>query len=389
MKRRRYLKLIGGGVVLAAAGVGGFLSTRTPRDAIAPWQLAGQYTDPRKKALSYAILAPNPHNLQPWRVDLGVEDDIRLYVDGDLRLPETDPFDRQITVGLGCFIELLTMAAAEDDLRTEVTLFPEGSDAGRLDDRPVAHIRLTRESGVAPDPLFAHALLRRSAKEPFDPDRPVPASLVAELKRTPSLRGLNVLATVEPEPVQTLRDLTWRAFEIEYKTPAKLRESIDLMRLGKREINQTPDGIDLGGPFLESLMALGQLSREALGDPASMAYAEGLSRYREICDTAQGYVWVVSEGNDRTSQINAGRMWLRLNLASTGLGIGLHPLSQALQEYDEMKALYAEAHRLLTPDAMSDAGTVQMLGRIGYAPAIAPSPRWRLEKRMTPQQGVV
>lgn len=64
--RRKFLTILGGGVVLAAGGAAAFMTTRTPTKAIAPWSAAGGYEDPRMQALSYAILAPNPHNRQPW-----------------------------------------------------------------------------------------------------------------------------------------------------------------------------------------------------------------------------------------------------------------------------------------------------------------------------------
>ena len=38
------------------------------------------------------------------------------------------------------------------------------------------------------------------------------------------------------------------------------------MRIGKAEINANPDGIDLGGAFLEALSAAGLLTRETLAD---------------------------------------------------------------------------------------------------------------------------
>ena len=111
MQRRKFLMLAGGGVVVAAAGAGAFAATRRPSDALAPWAAAGGYSDPRMHALSYAILAPNPHNRQPWIVALEGEDTVVLRFDLDKQLPHTDPLDRQLTIGLGCFLELMTMAA--------------------------------------------------------------------------------------------------------------------------------------------------------------------------------------------------------------------------------------------------------------------------------------
>ena len=103
--RRTVLKVLGGGFILAAGGAGAFLSTRTPTKALAPWTDAGGYTEPRKRALSYAILAPNPHNRQPWLVDLSSENLVVIWRDKEKNLPETDPFDRQLTIGMGGFLE--------------------------------------------------------------------------------------------------------------------------------------------------------------------------------------------------------------------------------------------------------------------------------------------
>ena len=145
MKRRAFIAVAGGGVVFAAAGVSGYAFTRTPTKALSPWREAGSlHTEPRRRALSYAILAPNPHNRQPWLVDLSQSDQVRLYVDTTRLLPATDPFSRQITIGLGCFLELLQMAAAEDGYRVDVAPFPEGVDPRVLDGRPVAVRRVAR-----------------------------------------------------------------------------------------------------------------------------------------------------------------------------------------------------------------------------------------------------
>ena len=90
------------------------------------------------------------------------------------------------------------------------------------------------------------------------------------------------------------------------------------------------------------------------------------------------YIWLTTPGNTRAEQIVAGRDWVRLNLAATGLGLGVQPMSQALQEFPEMADLHAQAHDRLAPDG----GVVQMLGRLGYGPTVGPSPRWPLEEKL-------
>lgn len=364
LSRRKVLCLIGGGTILAAgAAAGGFVTTRTPTRAQAPWALAGTYSDPRKNALSYALLAPNPHNLQPWQVALEGEDALTLWHDGERWLPHTDPDGRQIMVGMGCFLEQMVIAASASGQAVDLTLFPEGPQG------PIAHAVFSE--GASPDPLAAHIMERRSCKEPFE-DRPVPAALANELE-------LLVDVYTEAAMVKRIQQLSFDAWMIETMTPRTMKESVDLMRMGKAEINASPDGIDMGGAFLESLMLAGVLTREGLGDPDDPGFQQGIEIYREIMFSTPAYAVLTTPGNTSLDHIEAGRRWLRLNLTTTRMGLSLHPISQALQEYPEMDAMYAEAHELLAPKGH----TVQMLGRLGYGPSIPRTPRWPLEAKLT------
>jgi hypothetical protein len=355
--------LIGGGVVLAAtASATGFLATRRPARALAPWAAAGSYSERRMKALSYAILAPNPHNRQPWVAELKGEDQVILHRDKTLNLAETDPFERQLTIGMGCFLELLRMAAAEDGHGLETELFPQGEDG------PVAQIRFT--DGGTKDPLFAHVFDRRTNRNGYE-DRAIDAGVQAAL-------GEFALIKSDQAEVAALNDLTWRAMEIEMTTQHVMMESVDLMRFGKAEIEANPDGISLGGPFLESLMLAGMLDRESQADQSSSGFKQGMDMLEKSMLATPAYAVITSMGNTRHDQINAGRQWMRLHLKATGQGLAMQPVSQALQEYPEMAELYTEVHDMLA----APGETVQMLGRLGYGPEIDASPRWPLETRI-------
>ena len=92
--------------------------------------------------MAWAVLAPNAHNRQPWALRLVGADTALLFCDLDRRLPATDPFDRQILISLGCFVELYRLAAASRGFAADITPFPEGEPQPRLDARPVARIVL-------------------------------------------------------------------------------------------------------------------------------------------------------------------------------------------------------------------------------------------------------
>lgn len=375
--RRSFLTVLGGGII-AAAATGSWALTREPTAARAPWVEAGRMLDgdPRTRWLSWAILAPNPHNRQPWIVDLRVPDEITLLVDLNRRLPDTDPFDRQITIGLGAFLELARMAAAEEGVALDVEAFPGGSDATTLDLRPVARLKVSANA-VTADSLFRHVSLRRTNRSPYDVSQAVPLSDLEAIAAQAS--PLLAKYTAEPTEVERLRDIAWRAMVVEMNTPATAMESIELTRIGRAEIEANPDGISLSGPLLEGLALTGLLSREGMAQFGSADHQAMMDAQKPQFDTAMAFLWISTEGNDRVAQISAGRAYLRANLAATARGIAMQPFSQALQEYPEMAPSYSELAEALAPHALD---RVQMFARLGYAAAPAQSPRWPLATRI-------
>ena len=374
--RRGVLKLIVGGTVLAAASMGGCVALGgTSHAARAPWREAGQQSEYRRRALSYALLAPNPHNRQPWLVDLEGEDGLALYCDLGRRLPATDPFDRQITIGCGAFLELLKIAAAEEGYRADIEMFPDGEDPTTLDARPVARVRFVPRAEQR-DPLFSHVLDRRSNKNVYQPRNVAPDALATIEAAS---RGFGVVPGVTGNTALAgkLRDLTWRAHQIEVMTPYTNQESVDLMRIGAREVSANPDGIELEGITMTLAKLTGMVSRDGLADQTSDAFKQGLKLYKAKAMSGRAFGWLATPGNSRAEQLNAGRAYVRVNLRAAALGLAIHPWSQALQEYPEMAGLYDEVHSLI-----GDGNRLQMLFRVGYADEVIPTPRRGLDAHL-------
>lgn len=376
VSRRGFIRVIGGGAV-GAALVGGGLQgcDRMPASAVAPWVGPGAETDPRRRALSWALLAPNPHNMQPWLVDLRRDGEILLHVDRTRLLPETDPFARQIVIGHGTFLELLVLAAGAEGYRCEIAYFPQGQPAeGEVDDRPLARIRLLRDT-TANDPLFAQIPHRRSTKEPYR-DRPLQSEHAQALQAAHRAGPAQLRITSDAALAASLRGVTERAMLIEMQTPRTLKESIDRLRIGGDAIAAQPDGIELHGPFFWWLSKLGLMTPEKAMTPGTMAYQGGIDYALGWARATPAFGWLTTAANDRISQIEAGRAYVRLNLKATELGVAMHPVSQVLQEYSEMAELQRE---FLTALGISNGQTVQMLFRLGYSEPVPPSPRRRLD----------
>ena len=195
---------MGGGTILAAAGSAGFIFSRTPTKALEPWAGATTYTDPIQLALVHALLAPNPHNRQPWLVDLTKEGQVTIYHDATRDLPMTDPFNRQIFIGMGCFLETLKISATETGHSVDFDILPQGEKG------PIAVAKFSKS--VTLDQLAQFITTRHCGKEAYS-DRNIEKDKISELSN-------HVTIIADQQHVDALRQITWDALKIEMLTPS-------------------------------------------------------------------------------------------------------------------------------------------------------------------------
>ena len=380
MNRRNSIRLIGGGMLALGGATLAGCSTDMPPAAVAAWaRPRPDEPDLRRWALAHAVLAPSSHNRQPWLVDLREPDAITLYVDRERLLPETDPWFRQIVVSQGTFLELLVIALRQRRVEPAVELFPQGEFAPRaLDERPVARITWRPAERPAPNPLFAQILRRHTAKVAYDTTRSVPPRMLAALADAlPATSGLRFGGTVDPARLEPLRELCMASARVEVRTPRTALESLRLTRIGPDEIERHRDGISLMDPMVRAVTALGLFDRSQPPAPDSRGAKAAEAMFEDCSRSAMGFAWLTTDtaaharaGTLRSAEVGAGRAYVRLQLQATALGLQMHPMSQAPQEFVEMQPHYDRLHMLVTGKP-ADVETVQMFCRIGYC---APQP---------------
>ena len=353
-------------------------SDAAPEKTVLAWAAPKSDLGVREFMLAHALLAPNPHNRQPWLADLRRADEITLVCDPDRLLPETDPFGRQILIGCGAFIELAVMAAAERGYRAIIDLFPNGAPA--MSQLPggsaVARITLKLDASVKPDPLFAHIRRRHTNKGEYDSTRRVTPANWQQLASIASSFGLTAGAITDDKMMASVRQLTRTSYEIEMTTPRAWLESARLLRIGPDEVAQHRDGITLMGAMPRLLNAAGLFDRYVVPVRGDSNYDRIMARWAPF-ETGSGYFWLASKGSDRSAQMNSGRAYVRAHLQATAMGIDMHPLSQALQEFAEVRKEYVGLHALLGFNPATT--TVQMLCRVGFGKdAASPTPRREL-----------
>lgn len=387
MQRRHFIRIVGGGFVAAAAMASTGCSTDPPAEAVAAWNGPGDEPDPRRWALAHAILAPNSHNRQPWLVDLREPHALTLHVDLERTLPMTDPWFRQIVISQGTFIEALVLALKERGLAPTVTLFPQGAFAARgLDARPVARVHWSPSApGPAKDPLFAQLRRRHTAKVPYDTGRPVAPATLTQLTSVLQDPSVRTGSTLEAGPMAALRELCWQSARVELLTPRTVMESVQLTRVGPAEIAQHRDGISVNGWLPRLANAVGAFDRSQPPAQGSTAYRQMMERFESHSLTAMGFVWLstpfardAAAGTTRHAEVLAGRAYLRQQLKATELGLQMHPMSQAPQEFDEMRPHRERLQQLLV-GRPAEEEVVQMFSRVGYCAPQPHTPRRALD----------
>jgi hypothetical protein len=371
--RRQALQLLAAGalplLVPSLAGCG------TTMLALAPWSgPPPSETDVRMRALAYAVLAPNAHNTQPWLLALG-DGTIDLYVDKTRLLPETDPPFRQAHISQGTFLETLVIALGALGQRAEVEYFPAGEYGSTVvEDRPVARVRLA-PADVAVDPLFGAIAERRSNKDRYDADRPVPAAELEALARASGVAE-QVRFVVDPGARARLTGICRDAMAAEVRSRARNVETARWFRFDDAEMESKRDGFGMAQAgrtgFTKWFGETFIVSRESAADPTGTFATSAVTLSQEQAASTPAFAVLASPSNTRRAQVEAGRAYTRMVLAATLRGIATHPMSQALEEYADVAEVKARLEREVGLPAGS---TLQMMFRIGYARPTRHAPR--------------
>ncbi len=234
------------------------------------------------------------------------------------------------------------------------------------------------EPGSAPaDPLFAQIVRRHTRKTAYANDRPLPEAVVRSWFETATRFGLRSGVASGTAAMDPIRRITREAYEIETITPRTWLESARLMRIGPDAIAANPDGISLNSPMVRALHTAGLFNPMEVPSKGSKTLERVMERWVPL-ETASGFLWLASPDNSRPMQVSSGRAYVRAHLLATAAGADMHPLSQALQEFPEMRGPREALHRTLGLGAAGD--TLQMLARVGFATGPSgPSPRRRLD----------
>jgi hypothetical protein len=301
-----------------------------------------------KELVRYATMAPSSHNTQCWKFE-SLEDSITVFPDLDRRCPVVDPDDHHLYVSLGCAVENLVVAAKAHGLAAKV----DSSD-------PVHGIRIDLsqqkrdDARLLDDPLFRAISARQCTRGSYDGKDLTPRELeVLEDAGKGNGVRLNLLTT--EADMKTIKMFATRASAAQLNDPSFKNELRSWLRFNDKEAKSMGDGLFgrcMGHPSAPRW--IGGL----IFDFGTTASAENRKMVDQI-DSSAGVAVVVSDKDDPTHWVEAGRCYERFALTATSLGIHNAHLNMPV----EVKAIRSEFKQALRLPDKSRPDLVLRFGR--------------------------
>jgi hypothetical protein len=326
LTRRDFLKLTAATAAAATlatslAGCAAALDYET--QAVQTWEtpltISPVMNDRMREIVRYATLAASSHNSQPWKFALAA-DRIRVLPDPGRRLPVVDPEDRSLWISLGCALENLSLAARQAGYEPQVELFPSGADA--------IDVRLEPAAAAGGRTLFDAIPLRQNTRADYD-GQPVPAADLAALDRMPLEEGVSLAVVTERGQVEALAEYVHAGDLAQYGDQAFIDELVAWLRFNEKEALSTLDGLYSpcsGNPSVPRWIGRMFVTRSGAEKQAGTDAGRLLN--------SSGLVVLTSGEEGKGAWVRTGRVYQRLALTLTALGIKCAFMNQPIEVAD-------------------------------------------------------
>ncbi len=373
MKGGVIIALFVAGVLLVIACIVLFLFSGifTKSAYLEPWQkdYYKQFADPRIRLVAHGILAPNGHNMQPWKIRLDPKDNnaFYLFADAERLTPEADPLGRQLMITQGTFLEYVKAAGEKLGYNTEFVFFPEGeydeSDLfTSMQNKPVAKISLTKVK-LQNSPLYNYLFkpdTNRAAYQHIN----LSAEQIRQLQGINKDLDVNNKLIVDHADKVKLGNYALAGAKIESNISRINRETAKIFRPNEYQKNAYRYGFSVEGQGTNGIfkhLIQGIITLYPTINSEENMKELFVNSTQTAVDNTSTYVMIITQGNNRIQQIKSGMAYSRLVLIAHSLGLVLQPLSQVLEEYSEMKDQHDQIHHEFAPNGK----TIQMLLRLG------------------------
>lgn len=275
-----------------------------------------------------AVLAANAHDTQPWIFHV---DPDRIDVCADLtrNLGCMDPFRREMHLSLGCALENAELTARSLGYAAPIRI----AGGSLLQASTLTAPACAASIGLAPahaqvSPLAAAIPHRHTNRAPYQGDRSVPNEILNALSALAGDGEARLIWLTDTQARSDFAAATLAATQSIVADSAMIANSDAWFRGTDKEIEQHRDGPTLYCVGLSPLV----LAFARLMPPVApeSAHQHWINQTRDAQLGTRPVIGMIAVRDlyDREQALLAGRLWQRLHLQGTLMGLGMQPLNQ-------------------------------------------------------------
>lgn len=354
MDRRVFIKrtlaagalIAGSGSLLNACGSGVKRTDLQPEGR--EFETVPALGDEASAILYYASLAPSGHNAQPWVVKVTSQREWIIGGDPKRRLPAVDPQNRELLLSIGAFVENLAIAASAMGYEAEMEVIGKTSADEDL-------VKISLKKGRQGNYPLKRLASRRTVKQGFRPDeirsedvKALSDPLKGQLFYYP--RGSDHAKCIQEAALETFRLQTYR--------DEAQKELADWIRFSNEDARKYRDGLTtesmdikgFGGWYVRNFMGREDVTKESFRK-------QGIDLAAKQVEQGGGWFIVTSQGASVSDLIETGRKFERMALTAGEKKIGIHPMTQCLEEKQGLEKIASSHSAPVIP---------QFVLRVGY-----------------------
>jgi nitroreductase len=326
-----------------------------------PWAIAssefpedGYASDQLEFLLGYAILAPSPHNSQPWLFRINVND-VEIHADRRRALRVVDPFDRELTISCGAALYNLRIATEYFGRSCAVDVLAQPEESSLL-----ARLTLRLHAQTSSeDVLLFHAITRRRSHRAIFRPELVPGDVMVELAEAASREGAWLQVITADETRHHIGQLVAEADRMQWANPEFRRELSSWLRTDAEHHGDgiavhdfgVKDWLSFAGPLWVRTFNRG--NHEAALDA-------------DIAEHSPVLALLGTNEDHPRAWLEAGQAMESVLLHAQANGLSASSLNQPI-EIPELRPRLA--------DLFGREGNPQVLLRLGYGLEVPPTPR--------------
>lgn len=306
-------------------------------------------------ALAAAVLAPSPHNTQPWLFEVGA-DYVDVVLDESRILPVADPHGREARMACGAALLNMRISLRSQGLHVHWKLLP---DPGRP--TLLARVRVGGREAPQPDEqLLAAAIARRHTnRRPFR-EEPVPVAVRRTLRQAALREGAHLMVVEDPARYGAIARVLRLAEFTQRQDPGFQGELAEWLSRDPARLDGVPLLAAGPPPVTEPLVLLREYGPSDGKAPREYEQEPLLAILITPYDTPRDH-------------LRAGQAMQRVLLAATACGLSASFLSAAVELSPNRASLRA---------VLDGEGYAQTVLRLGYSDS-APRTRRRPASTVT------